>query len=121
MTTPPTPDAGRARTIIEKWRAEMPHLVQPESWMQPMIALLDAYDAMADERNGLAFAQQHLTAQLAAAKADGERIVGDMKDAAWLLLHASKQSVPDPRSALDVSCKLTEHCERLDAALAVQP
>jgi hypothetical protein len=39
-------EAKDARTIIEKWRAELPHLVQPEAWMQPMIELLDAYDAM---------------------------------------------------------------------------
>jgi hypothetical protein len=41
-----TTDAKDAHTIIEKWRAELPHLVQPEAWMQPMIELLDAYDAM---------------------------------------------------------------------------
>jgi hypothetical protein len=44
-------DVREARRIIETWREESPHLVQPEHWIPPIIALLDSFDTLTRERD----------------------------------------------------------------------
>ena len=44
-------DVSEARRIIERWREESPHLVQPEHWIPPIIALLDSFDTLTRERD----------------------------------------------------------------------
>jgi hypothetical protein len=56
-----------------------------------------------------------------ALRKDAAAISSTMKDAAWLLLHASRQGVNEHRAMVEASCNLTEHIERITAALAVQP
>lgn len=62
-----------------------------------------------------------LIAERDALRKDAAAISSTMKDAAWLLLHASRQGVNEHRAMVEASCNLTEHIERITAAMAVQP
>jgi hypothetical protein len=72
-------DVREARRIIETWREESPHLVQPEHWIPPIIALLDSFDTLTRERDEAVDRGLELQAQLMTmlVQRDEARVVTD--------------------------------------------